>query len=303
MKKKDIIVVTGGAGFVGTNLIRLLLNKTKYKIISIDDYSSGSKKNHINDKRINRITKVLSRRYNTKSFYEESYRLNNIEEKKNIFYLKSKLSYFRIKSILKNHNVSSQFSLYIHDPGFFGLILCWWWSKNNNINSITFDYHDWLPWEISFHLRKLIKNKKLTMLLSKLIYSFIKQFFNSLKIDNLIGISCEQLQEFKKDFKLQNTRDLILPNTRKKILSKKIINNREFNGILWVGNIMKGRDIDILNKYIASINSKHLFAKVDESMLFLYPIFHLGCFITSLKLTLLILFLLKFNNGPPEAVK
>ena len=45
-------LVTGGAGFVGTNLIRLLLNKTKYKIISIDDYSSGSKKNHINDKRI-----------------------------------------------------------------------------------------------------------------------------------------------------------------------------------------------------------------------------------------------------------
>ena len=52
MNKKDIIVVTGGAGFVGANLIRFLLNKTKYKIISIDDYSSGSKKNHINDKRI-----------------------------------------------------------------------------------------------------------------------------------------------------------------------------------------------------------------------------------------------------------
>ena len=44
MNKKDIIVVTGGAGFVGANLIRFLLNKTKYKIISIDDYSSGSKK-------------------------------------------------------------------------------------------------------------------------------------------------------------------------------------------------------------------------------------------------------------------
>ena len=47
-----MIVVTGGAGFVGSNLIRLLLDKTKYKIISIDDYSSGSNKNHINDKRV-----------------------------------------------------------------------------------------------------------------------------------------------------------------------------------------------------------------------------------------------------------
>ena len=49
---KNFIVVTGGAGFVGTNLIKYLLNKTSYKIISIDNYSSGSKKNHIQDKRI-----------------------------------------------------------------------------------------------------------------------------------------------------------------------------------------------------------------------------------------------------------
>ena len=63
MSKKDVIVVTGGAGFVGTNLIRFLIKKTKYKIISIDDYSSGSKKNHISDKRIkylNSDTKNIS---------------------------------------------------------------------------------------------------------------------------------------------------------------------------------------------------------------------------------------------------
>ena len=39
-----ILVVTGGAGFVGSNLIQFLLNKTKYQIISLDDYSSGKKK-------------------------------------------------------------------------------------------------------------------------------------------------------------------------------------------------------------------------------------------------------------------
>ena len=49
---KNTIVVTGGAGFVGSNLVSLLLKKTKYKIISIDDYSSGSKRNHIKNSRV-----------------------------------------------------------------------------------------------------------------------------------------------------------------------------------------------------------------------------------------------------------
>jgi len=52
---KNIIVVTGGAGFVGSNLIELFIKKTKLKIISIDNYSSGSKKNHIKNKRIKYI--------------------------------------------------------------------------------------------------------------------------------------------------------------------------------------------------------------------------------------------------------
>ena len=49
---KDIILVTGGAGFVGSNLIRLLVNKTNKKIISLDNYSSGSKRNHISSNKV-----------------------------------------------------------------------------------------------------------------------------------------------------------------------------------------------------------------------------------------------------------
>tara|TARA_B100001540_G_scaffold1629_1_gene1479 strand:- start:630 stop:1514 length:885 start_codon:yes stop_codon:yes gene_type:complete len=65
---KSIIVVTGGSGFVGSNLIEFLIKKTKLKIISLDDYSTGTKKNHVKSKRVKyikgstiNINKILSK--------------------------------------------------------------------------------------------------------------------------------------------------------------------------------------------------------------------------------------------------
>jgi UDP-glucose 4-epimerase len=49
---KNILVVTGGAGFIGSNLIEELIKFKKYKIISLDNYSSGNKKNHIKNLRV-----------------------------------------------------------------------------------------------------------------------------------------------------------------------------------------------------------------------------------------------------------
>ncbi len=64
---KNIIVVTGGAGFIGSNLIELLVKNTNFKIISVDNYSSGFKKNHIINKRViyyNSHTKNISKLLN-----------------------------------------------------------------------------------------------------------------------------------------------------------------------------------------------------------------------------------------------
>ena len=59
-----IIIVTGGVGFVGSNLMKILLKKTKFRLISIDNYSSGGKKNQIKSPRvkyINSDTKNISK--------------------------------------------------------------------------------------------------------------------------------------------------------------------------------------------------------------------------------------------------
>ena len=66
------IVITGGAGFVGTNLIKYFLEKTKLNIISIDNYSSSTKRNHIKSSRVRYIkahTKNISSVINPKQIH------------------------------------------------------------------------------------------------------------------------------------------------------------------------------------------------------------------------------------------
>ena len=69
---KNILVVTGGAGFIGSNLIFELLKFKKFRILSVDNYSSGTIKNHINNKQVQYLkgnTKDIEnilKRYNSK---------------------------------------------------------------------------------------------------------------------------------------------------------------------------------------------------------------------------------------------
>ena len=69
---KNILVVTGGAGFIGSNLISELLKFKKFNVLSIDNYSSGFVKNHIKNKRVKYLkgntknVEILLRSYKSK---------------------------------------------------------------------------------------------------------------------------------------------------------------------------------------------------------------------------------------------
>ena len=100
---KNIIVITGGAGFVGSNLISLFLKLTKYKIISIDNYSSGTRKNHVKNLRVKYI------RGNTKNI---SQILNLTKKKiKTIFHLgefaRIYQSFFKMNECINSNTIGS----------------------------------------------------------------------------------------------------------------------------------------------------------------------------------------------------
>ena len=49
---RNILVVTGGAGFIGSNLISEILKFKKFRVLSVDNYSSGLSKNHIKNNKV-----------------------------------------------------------------------------------------------------------------------------------------------------------------------------------------------------------------------------------------------------------
>ncbi len=102
MIKKNKILITGGAGFVGTNLIKFLIKKTKYKIISLDNYSSGLKKNHIKNSRVKYINGKTS---------EISKIIKNPKDVKTVFHFgefaRIYQSFLRMNECIESNSVGS----------------------------------------------------------------------------------------------------------------------------------------------------------------------------------------------------
>jgi UDP-glucose 4-epimerase len=68
---KNILVVTGGAGFVGSNLIEELIKFKKYTIISLDNYSSGSTRNHVKNSKVKYLNGDTKKIYNILKKYKK----------------------------------------------------------------------------------------------------------------------------------------------------------------------------------------------------------------------------------------
>ena len=100
--KKNIILVTGGAGFIGSSLIKYLVSqKYDYQIISLDNYSTGSVKNHVNNKHVKYI------KGNNKKIYKL---LNKVKNKIQVIFHFGEFS--RIFQSFKDNNKCLDYNIH-----------------------------------------------------------------------------------------------------------------------------------------------------------------------------------------------
>ena len=187
---KNIIIVTGGAGFIGSNLIKYLVNKTKFKIISIDNYSTGTKKNHLIHKNVKyiksdniNISKIL------KSYKKKIKAIFHFGEFSRIYqsFLKPKEclnsninNSFEVINFAKNNKIKIIYSATSSNLGNNGKdenLSPYAWTKSKNIELIK-NYSKWfgLKYELVFFYNVYGPDQITSGPMSALIGIFESQF-------------------------------------------------------------------------------------------------------------------------------
>lgn len=145
--------------------------------------------------------------------------------------------------------------LYIHDSGLFGLMLAVLAARRRRGIRIVFDYHDWIPWEIWYQWSKLVHWSCLARGLAQITQHLVLPWLGKgVSFRGIVGISPAQLVGLRESISVSHrVPGITIPNTRRRLPEPE----REFASgaltLLWVGNIMEGRDLDLLLDYVEAL--------------------------------------------------
>lgn len=149
-----------------------------------------------------------------------------------------------IKEIRRNKTEHNRLTIYVHDSGFIGLIICFLATiLKRRGDRIIFDYHDLLEWELHYQSSKFVKSdwaRRVLVAMARYIFKWFMRFF--IRLDRIIGISMGQIDLLEGRFGIQAAELLAAPNTRIKLSGS--FERAGQPAILWVGNVSKGRRFD-----------------------------------------------------------
>lgn len=221
---------------------------------------------HEKDRRVNRSLEILVTLFDSVTVVYEK-RWSILKENDVSIRDVLNLKYFYVEcigsniNILKNarqiiaetNDIENATHIYIHDSGLMGLFLIRVLNNSYPDKFIIFDYHDWIPWELFYQINKRINKPFISKYLSSGIGIVLKHlFFKSLKVDLLVGISQGQIN-WLRNFTGKVTKDtssFIFPNVRPKIEGLCKANLDSPVSLLWVGEVMDGRDLEQVIRYI-----------------------------------------------------
>jgi hypothetical protein len=212
------------------------------------------------DHRVQRSIKLLSLYFDEVIVYFEKHLSSSLQPQNR----KVRYVYFSINknpinllflntSFIREKDLHNCNAFYIHEPGLLGLFLAR--SLNNKFQnkSIVYDYHDWIPWEISYQLYKTHLPTFLISIIGFFIRVFLKMFFYKIRLKAIIGISSRQIDSLVSFLQLQKIESISVPNTRIKIPDIVQVEKKNLD-FLWVGNITPGRNLELIDNYIRRLN-------------------------------------------------
>jgi len=207
------------------------------------------------DKRVNSSLEVMAELFNEVTIvYEARFALKEFNQIDSVKYLFVDHTEPRLKILPKvkvyldfiKGAIGNDTLVYIHEPGVVGLLIAKGIKHRFNNIKIIFDYHDYVPWEVFYQVGKLTKNVFFRRVISRAILGFLSNYLSKQNIfDGLVGISKGQVNSLLKFLSRNETLPTLdLPNTRIKIDNPSTIHQSDKITLIWVGNIVDGRDLD-----------------------------------------------------------